>query len=73
MFRLTSRVSNNAAQAVHCVRSSAMANNQIAGSAAHLIRMRAMTGILAQSAPYSSVPRQMTQQMTLKEVGIMGN
>ncbi len=36
------------------------------------IRMRGITGVLAQSASYSSVPRQMTQQMTLKEIGIMG-
>lgn len=74
MFRVSSRLSNNtAAQAVQSVR--ALSNQTgltaMVGSA-NVARMRAMTGFLAQSASYSSVPRQMTQQMTLKEVGIMG-
>ncbi|KAF9427077.1 39S ribosomal protein L45, mitochondrial [Podila epigama] len=74
MFRLTNRLSASSTQAVQCVRELAMANhvglNATIGTA-NLTRMRAMTGILAQSAPYSSVPRQMTQQVSLKEVGIM--
>lgn len=76
MFRLTTRLSASSAQAVQCVRELAMANNAGLNAtigSANLTKMRGVTGILAQSAPYSSVPRQMTQQMTLKEVGIMGN
>ncbi|KAG0364151.1 MAG: hypothetical protein J3R72DRAFT_451434 [Linnemannia gamsii] len=73
MFRLSSRLSGNAAsQAVQAVRVLATQTGltSIAGSA-NIARMRGMTGVIAQSASYSSVPRQMTQQMTLKEVGIM--
>ncbi|KAF9328932.1 hypothetical protein BKA57DRAFT_478119 [Linnemannia elongata] len=73
MFRLSSRLSNNTAgQAVRSVR--ALSNQTgltaMIGSA-NMARMRGITGVLAQTASYSSVPRQMTQQMTLKEVGIM--
>ncbi|KAF9337124.1 39S ribosomal protein L45, mitochondrial [Podila minutissima] len=74
MFRLTTRLSSSSAQAVQCVRELAMANNAGLNAtigSANITRMRGVTGILAQSASYSSVPRQMTQQMTLKEVGIM--
>ncbi|KAI7828199.1 hypothetical protein BC939DRAFT_474919 [Gamsiella multidivaricata] len=44
--------------------------NAVVGSA-NLTRIRGITGVLVQSASYSSVPRQMSQSMTLKEVGIM--
>ena len=76
MFRLSSRfTTNTAAHAVQCVRTLAMDSHRgahaVLGSA-NLTRMRGITGVLAQSASYSSVPRQMTQQMTLKEIGIMG-
>ncbi|KAF9276694.1 39S ribosomal protein L45, mitochondrial [Mortierella alpina] len=75
MFRLSSRfTTNTAAHAVQCVRTLAMDSHRgahaVLGSA-NLTRMRGITGVLAQSASYSSVPRQMTQQMTLKEIGIM--
>ncbi|KAF9941252.1 39S ribosomal protein L45, mitochondrial [Mortierella alpina] len=75
MFRLSSRLTTNtAAQAVQCVRTLAMDSHRgahaVLGSAT-MTRMRGITGVLAQSASYSSVPRQMTQQMTLKEIGIM--
>ncbi|KAG0343988.1 hypothetical protein BG004_004845 [Podila humilis] len=76
MFRLSTRITSNSAQAVQCVRELAMANRTgltaTIGSA-NVSRMRAMGSVLANSsASYSSVPRQMTQQMSLKEVGIMG-
>lgn len=76
MFRLSSRfTTNTAAHAVQCVRTLALDSHRgahaVLGSA-NLTRMRGITGVLAQSASYSSVPRQMTQQMTLKEIGIMG-
>ncbi|KAF9187434.1 39S ribosomal protein L45, mitochondrial [Haplosporangium sp. Z 767] len=75
MFRLSSRLSGNAAsQAVQCIRTIATPTqtgmNAVFGSA-NMTRMRGMTGVLAQSASYSSVPRQMSQQVSLKEVGIM--
>ncbi|KAF9904777.1 39S ribosomal protein L45, mitochondrial [Linnemannia zychae] len=73
MFRLSSRLSGNtASQAVQSIR--ALSNQtgltSMVGST-NIVRMRGMVGVLAHSASYSSVPRQMTQQMTLKEVGIM--
>ncbi|KAF9928815.1 39S ribosomal protein L45, mitochondrial [Linnemannia zychae] len=73
MLRLSSRLTTNAAaQAVQSVR--ALSNpaglTTMVGSA-HISRMRGMTGVLAQSASYSSMPHQMTQKVTLKEVGIM--
>ncbi|KAF9345323.1 39S ribosomal protein L45, mitochondrial [Mortierella sp. AD094] len=75
MFRLGNRLSGNAAsQAAQCIRALALSNQPGMAAvlgAANLVRIRGATGVLAQTASYSSVPRQMTQQISLKEVGIM--
>ncbi|KAF9430233.1 39S ribosomal protein L45, mitochondrial [Entomortierella beljakovae] len=71
MFRLGNRLSGNSAiqatQYIHQLNQTGIANVV----PANIFRVRGAMGVLAQNAAYSSVPRQMTQKLTLKEVGIM--
>ncbi|KAF8976114.1 39S ribosomal protein L45, mitochondrial [Entomortierella lignicola] len=75
MFRLSNRLSTtSASQAAQCIRTLALANQSgmAAGvGSAQMTCIRGATGVLAQTANYSSVPHQMTQQISLREVGIM--